>query len=148
MQKLFSTGKITLTPDAPLVFKNDNGNLLAVTFFTATCNSGTVVSPVIIGKRNGEDWDSIKGQRLPGIVLAPRSISDSAIGFASVSPGDTTGSPFIVLPPGCSVTVKKETTGFPTTVYYVGLEAFDEIQISVPSGTNNSVTLSVDLCIS
>lgn len=147
MQKLFSTGKITLTPDAPLVFKNDNGNLLAITFFTAT-GSSTYITPKIAGKRTGEEWDNDKGQRLPGVVLLPNYLNDSCIGFSAAGPADTIGSPFIVMPPACVLYVKKNSTGYPVTVYYVGLEAFDEIRISVPSGTNNSVTLSVDLCIS
>lgn len=146
MQKLFSTGKITLTPDAPLVFKNDNGNLLVITFFTAT-GSSTVV-PNIQGKRNGEEWDNNKSQKLPGIVLLPNLLSGSCIGFSGISPGDTATSPFVVMPPDCSVAVKRNATGVPVTVYYVGIEAFDEVRILIPSGTNNSVTLSVDLCIS
>ena len=146
MQKLFSTGKITLTPDAPLVFKNDNGNLLAITFFTAT-GSSTVV-PKIQGKRNGEEWDDNKSQKLPGVVLLPTYVNDTCIGFAGAGPGNTVDSPFVVMPPATSISVKKNSTGVPVTVYYVGTEAFDEIRISIPSGTGNSVTLSVDLCIS
>lgn len=145
MQKLFSTGKITLTPDAPLVFKNDNGNLLAVTFFTATTNNSNV-TPIIQGKRNGEDWDNNKSQKLPGVVLLPDYLNDGCIGFSGVSPGNTVDSPFIVMPPHCSVYVKKNSTGVPVTVYYVGIEAFDEIRVLIPTGT--TVTLSVDLCIS
>lgn len=146
MQKLFSTGKTTLTPDAPLIFKNDNGNLLAITFFTATGSSSVV--PNIQGKRNGEEWDDNKSQKLPGVVLLPCYKGDTCIDFSGAAPGNTIDSPFIVMPPSCSISVKRNSTGYPVTVYYVGIEAFDEIRILIPSGTNNSVTLSVDLCIS